>query len=52
MGNSGFFRVAIGELDLLSCCEGKLGVLFESVQGNQALSQVEGELTVLSTCSR
>ena len=38
--------------DLPSCCEGILGVPFESVQGNQTLSRVEGELGVLSTCSR
>ena len=38
--------------DLPSCCEGILRVPFESVQGNQTLFQVEGELGVLSTCSR
>ena len=31
-------------------CGWTLGVQFESVQGNRALSLVEGELGVLSTC--
>ena len=31
-------------------CEWTLGVQFQSVQGNHALSLVEGELGVLSTC--
>ena len=38
--------------DLPSCCEGILGVPFESVQGNQALSHVEGEFGVLLTWGR
>ena len=33
-------------------CEWTLGVQFESVQGNHALSLVERELSVLSTCGR
>ena len=37
-----------GESDLLSYCEGILRVPSESVQGNQALSRVEGKLVVLS----
>ena len=35
--------------DLPSCFEGILGVPFESVQWNQFLFRVEGELGVLST---
>ena len=37
-----FSRGATGESDLLSCCEGILGVPLELVQGNQALSHIEG----------
>ena len=47
-----FSRGATGESDLSSCCEGKLRVPFESVQGKQVLSRVEGELGVLLTCGR
>ena len=43
MGNLGFFGGTRGESDLPSCFEGILGVPFESVQGNQALSLDEGE---------
>ena len=41
-GTGAFSRGATGESDLPSCCEGKLKVPFESLQGNQALSRVEG----------
>ena len=44
-------RGSTGKSDLPSCCEGKLGVPFESLQGNQALSRVEGELGFLLACS-
>ena len=40
------------ESELPSCCEGILESPFESLQGNQAFSRVEGELGVLSTCNR
>ena len=43
---------ATGESDLNSYCEWIFLVQFESVQGNQALSRVECELGVLSTCGR
>ena len=43
MGNLGFFGGTRRESDLPSCFEGILGVPFESVQGNQALSLDEGE---------
>ena len=33
-----FSQVATGESDLPSSCEGKLGIPFESLQGNQSLS--------------
>ena len=45
-----FSRVATGESDVPSSCEGKLRVPFESLEGNQFLSLVEGELGVLSIC--
>ena len=50
-GTRAFSRGAIGESDLSSCCEGKLDskVL---LQGNKALSRVEGELGVLWTSRR
>ena len=61
-GTRAFSRGATGESDLPSCCEGKLGVPFESLQGIQALSQVEGDsksfqlvagiLGFLSSCNR
>ena len=47
-----FSRVATGESDLPSFFERILGVPFESVKWNQALSRVEGELGVLSNCGR
>ena len=37
-GTQNFSRVATGESELPSCCKGKLGVPFELLQGNQALS--------------
>ena len=40
------------ESDLPSCGQGILGVPFESFQGNEAFSQIEVEVGVLSTCSR
>ena len=52
MGNWAFYRGATGESNLASCFSGKLGVPFESVQGNQTLTRVEGDLGVLSTYSR
>ena len=51
-GTWAFSSGGTGESELPSCCEGRLGVPFESLQGNQVLSQVEGELGVLLTCSR
>ena len=45
-----FSRIATGESDVPSSCEGKLRVSFESLERNQFLSLVEGELGVLSTC--
>ena len=49
---SAFCRGATVESELPSCCEGILESPFESLQGNQAFSRVEGELSVLSTCGR
>ena len=49
---SAFCRGATVESELPSCCEGILESPFESLQGNQAFSRVEGELGVLSTCNR
>ena len=43
-----FSRGATVESNLPSCCEGLLGLPFESVQVNQALYRGEGELSVLS----
>lgn len=40
-------RGATGDSDLPSCSEVILGVPFEAVPGNQALSRVEEELGVL-----
>ena len=51
-GTCAFSSGATGETDLPSCCEGILGIPFESVQGNQAFSGVEGEFSVLSNCGR
>ena len=47
-GNLAFSRDATGESNLPSCCEGILGVPYESAQGYQALAQVEEDLGVLS----
>ena len=52
MGNQVISRDATGDSDLPSCFEGKLGIPFESLQWNQALSRVEGDIGVLSTSSR
>ena len=38
--------------DFPSCCEGIPGVPTKLIQGNQALSLVEGEFGVLSSCGR
>ena len=51
-GTWAFSRGATVESDLPLCCEGKLGVPFESLNGNLAVSLVEGEFGVLSTCGR
>ena len=48
----GFFRGITGESDLLFCGEEISGVPFESVQGNHALSRIEGELGILLNCDR
>ena len=47
-GKLGLFLEVQQGRDLPSCSE----VPFESVQGNQALSHVEGEFGVLLTCGR
>ena len=39
-----FLEVQQGSQTSLRVVRGKVGVPFESLQGNQALSQVEGEL--------
>ena len=46
-GTGPFTTGATGVSDLLSCCEGILGVPFELVPGNQALCLVQGELSFL-----
>ena len=51
-GTWAFSRGSTGESDLPSFCEGKLGVPFESLNGNLAESLVEGEFGVLLTCGR
>ena len=51
MGKLGFFGDATGQSDLRSCSEGILGVPFEVVKGNQALSRNKEEIGVLSSCS-
>ena len=51
-GTWAFTRGATRESDLFSHCEGILGVLFESVQDNQELFKVEGNLSVLLTLAR
>ena len=38
--------------DFPSCCEGILRVPIKLMQGNKALSLVEGEFGVLSSCGR
>ena len=50
-GTWDFSRGSTGELDLPSYCERILGIPFESVQENQAISGVEKELGVLSNCT-
>ena len=52
MGNQAISRGAKGDSDFPSCCEGKLGIPFELLQWNQALSRFEGGIGVLSTSSR
>ena len=62
MGNSGFLSNCDGylgeylklqrESSLLLSCEGELRIALESLQGTQALSLVEVELSVLLTCGR
>ena len=52
MGSQDFSRGATWKSDFPSCCEGKLGVPFESLKGNQAFSLVEGVLAVFLTCIR
>ena len=52
MGNLGFSTGITGESDLPSCCEEISGVPFKSVQGNHALSRIEGKLRVLLNCDR
>ena len=47
-----FSRSATGESDLPSGCEGRLGISLELGQGNLALSRVEREFIVLSTCGK
>ena len=47
-----FLEFATGLSGLPSCCDLILGVLFVSVQGNQALSQVDGEIRVFPTVAR
>ena len=37
---------------LPSCCELILRIAFESLQGNQALSRVDGDIGVFSNCGR
>ena len=51
-GAGDFSRGSTGESDHPSSCEEKLGVPVESLQGNQALSRVEGDLGDLLTCGR
>ena len=51
VGKLGLSRGAKGDSDLRSCSEGILGVPFEVVKGNQALSRNKEEIGVLSSCS-
>ena len=52
LGILGFFYRCNKESDLALYCKGIFRVPFKSLQGYQALSRVEGDLGVLSTCSR
>ena len=52
LGILGFFYRCNRESDLAFYCKGIFRVPFKLVQGYQALSRVEGDLGVLSTCSR
>ena len=45
-----FLEFATGVSVLPSCCELILGLTLESVQGNQALTQVKREIGVFSNC--
>ena len=49
-GTCALSRGTTWESDLPLCCEGILSIPFPSLQGNQALSRVEGELGLLLTC--
>ena len=51
-GPGAFLKFATGLSVLPSCCELILGVPFESVQGNQALSRVDGEIRVFLIVAR
>ena len=51
-GTLAFWRAATGESDLPSCGQGILRVPFESFQGNETLSRIEWEVSVLLTCIR
>ena len=51
-GSGTFLKFRIGVSVLPSCCELILGVPFKSVQGNQALSRVDGELRVSQIVAR
>ena len=45
-GSGPICRGATGLSVLLSCCELILGVTFESLQGNEALSRLDGDIGV------
>ena len=51
-GSGAFLEFRIGVSVLPSCCELILRVPFKSVQGNQALSRVDGELRVSQIVAR
>ena len=51
-GTWAFSRDAIGESDLISCCEQVIGVPYKSVQRNQPLARVDNHLDVLLSCGR
>ena len=51
-GTWAFSRDAIGESDLISCCEQVIGVPYKLVQRNQPLARVDNHLDVLSSCGR